>query len=433
MPRSPAITNLGNRNPELFLQEVAHGIDRLIANSQRLDASAQRLSQAGDEASATLLGSFADEEAAKVLILMDAVRCPAAETEARTRTLKRWSDHLWKGIYVRSCDWSVSNFQELKSYIDAELRPFYLDGPMDVDWIFRNEIRDQRERQIYVDLVEDITETGGDRQNSWWAAPEDFSSAGFKYRTSRCVHVAASLHALGFSTERGLEHVAKIWQPIDPTSMDYSEMLTKIRETLLAVQSDERESSASSQGQSSPNALAEWPYPLWPIEEPESTSTSTYLDALRKAREAALNRIDHIQGLKNPPPAISREKVLEMHQASALVEKEIQRRIDSHSAGKSGMTFISVKLHDVSNTPAWLRLRELWWGLSEEERVSLVALAWFTRDTIANWPDSLKQAQERGDIHSTQAERYYLGLSREWLAGYRRWETPSDQVWVGRE
>ena len=362
MTQSSAITNLGNQKPELFRRDVAHGIDRLIANSQRLDASAQRLSQAGDETSAALLGSFADEEAAKVLILMDAVRCPATQAEARTRTLKRWSNHLWKGIYVRSCDWRPSNFQELTSYINAELRPFYPDGPMDVDWIFRNEIRDQRKRQIYVDLVEDITEVEPYRQNSWWVAPEDFSPADFKYHTSRCVHVASSLHALGFSTERGLEHVAKIWQRIDPTSMEHSELLTKIRETLLAVQSEEHESPAGGQGQPSLNALAEWSYPLWPIEEPERTKTGTYLNSLRKAREAELKRIDHIQGLKSPPPAISREKVLEMHQASALVEKEVQKRIDSHFAGKSGLKIIPPELDlDISDTPTWLKLRELWW------------------------------------------------------------------------
>ena len=225
---------------------------------------------------------------------------------------------------VRSCDWSASNFQELTSYIDAELQPFYLDGPRDVDWIFRNEIRDQRERQIYVDLVEDITETGLGMRRSYWVTPDDFSSPTVGYHTSTCVQVALSLHAFGISTERGLNHVAEIWQPIDPASTDHSELLARIRHTLFAVQSGQDESTASGQALPSPNHLLNWPYPLWPIEEPESTGPSAYLDSLRKAREAELKRIHHIQGLKSPRPKISRQKVLEMHQASALIEKEVK-------------------------------------------------------------------------------------------------------------
>ena len=114
---------------------------------------------------------FAEEEAAKVLILVDAVRCPHSEARARVRTLKRWRKHLWKGIYARACDWRPADFAELASYIDRELEPFYLDGPLSVDWIFPNEITSGRERRIYVDLVDDITEPGRQGREPYWVTP----------------------------------------------------------------------------------------------------------------------------------------------------------------------------------------------------------------------------------------------------------------------
>ena len=431
MTQSSAITNLGNQRPEQFRRDVALGIDNLASNIRRLNASAQRASDDGDEPTASLLGSFADEEAAKVLILIDAVRCPRSEPSARARTLKRWSNHLWKGIYTNACDWRPVNQSEAASYIKQEMQPFYLDGPLGVDWIFRNEIISERERQIYVDLVEDITETGKNRQKPQWTAPQDFTFSMSGYRTSTCVEVALALHAHGIASEKGLEHVAAIWQPIDPGSIDSSDLFASIKETLSAVRLDSEAVAVQEEELPSPSPLANWPFPLWSIPEPQEVKSSEFLDSLRETQDAELKRIQHLQGMKEPPPKISREKVLEMDSAYAEVEKEMCKRIKWHPAGKSGLPIITADVDlDVSGTDAWMRLKELWWSLTEGERVSLVALAWFTRDTIANWPRAVRLAEKKTDIHSTQAEHYYLGLGREWLKGLDRWELPAADVWM---
>ena len=310
-------------------------------------------------------------------------------------------------------------------YIDDELQPFYLDGPIGIDWIFPNEIRAQRERQIYVDLVEDITETGPSRQGPYWVAPGDFSSYRSNYRTSTCVEIALSLHACGISTERGLNHVVRIWQPLDIVSMDRSELLAKIRETLLAVQSEQDESTANGRVVPSPNKLIYWPHPLWPYDEWERPTTDSDLDSLREKREAALKRIRHIQGLKDPPPAISRQKVEELHDAFVLAEEERARVLDDHLTVKGGRGVILSEIDlNALDTPAWLKLRELWRGLSNDEKVSLIALSWFTRDPIGDWPESFKRAQEFGDVGRAEDENYCLGLGSKWLQGYERWEAP---------
>lgn len=432
MAQSPAVTNLGNQQPEQFHRDVALGIDHLVSNILRLDTSALRASDEGDEPTASLLGSFADEEAAKVLILIDAVRCPRSEAGARARTLKRWSKHMWKGIYARACDWRPVNLAEAASYIEQEMQPFYLDGPLGVDWIFRNEIISDRERQIYVDLVEDFTESGGGGEEPYWTTPQDFASSMSRYRTSTCVQVALALHAHGIATAGGLDHVAAIWQPIDPESMHSSDLLANIKETLSAVRQDPEAVAVQAEDLPSPSPLANWPFPLWSIPEPDHGKPSEFLDALREDRDAELKRIQQVQGMKNPPPEISREKVLEMDAAHARVEEERRARIDAHFAGRSGPRIITADVDlDISETEAWLNLRELWWGLSEGERVSLVALAWYTSGTIADWPRALKRAQQKSDIHSSQSEHYYLGLGHKWLKGLDRWELPADHVWMG--
>lgn len=430
MTQSSAISNLGNQKPEHLRRSVACGIDRLVSNIRRLDHAAQRASSDGDESIATLLGSFADEEAAKVLILIDVVRCPQSDAKARARTLKRWSNHLWKGIYARACDWRVASLSDLESYINQEMQPFYLDGPLGVDWILPNEITSERERQIYVDLVEDISESGQDNREAYWVTPEDFTSSMISYRTSACVELALSLHAHGISTESGLQHVAAIWQPIDPASMSSSQLLAKVNETLSDVWSDSGKRAAQDEGQPSTRPLAHWPFPLWPISAPEDVKPSELLETLRMQRDAELDRIHRVRGMKEPPPEISLEKVLEMDAAYAKVEEERQRRIDEHFAGKSGARIMTAERFDVSATAAEQELRELWWGLGDGERISLVALAWFARDWIGDWPASLKKAQEQSDLHSTEAEHYFLGLGREWLQGFRRWEAPAEHVWT---
>ena len=309
------------------------------------------------------------------------------------------------------------------------MQPFYLDGPLDVDWIFPNEIKSERERKIYVDLVQDVTESERSCQEPYWVTHQDLSSSIRGYRRSTCVKVALLLQAQGITTERGLARVAAIWQPIDPEAMHISDLFAKINETLSAVRQDPEAQRIQEEDWPSPNPLANWPFPLWSIPEPEPVKPSEALKSLRAERQAELEHIRHMQSLKEPPPSISRAKVVKLDVAYAKVQEATRKRIAAYPSSSSGLRIISADLDlDVTETPAWKRLRELWWALSETERVSLVALAWFTRDAVANWPRALRLARDRPDIHSTKMEHYYLHLGGAWLKGLIRWETPADQM-----
>jgi len=52
-------------------------------------------------------------------------------------------------VWIRPAD-----FGELLAYLEHQRASLYLDGPNDVDWIFRNEVLATREETLYVDLVD---------------------------------------------------------------------------------------------------------------------------------------------------------------------------------------------------------------------------------------------------------------------------------------
>lgn len=67
--------------------------------------------------------------------------------------------------------------------------------------------------------------------------------------------------------------------------------------------------------------------------------------------------------------------------------------------------------------------------LTERERIDLLALAWFTRDRIANWPNVYKRA--RAMIERLNYN-YQIGLGNEWLKGLERWEMKSSGFQPGQ-
>ena len=58
-----------------LFEEVANGIGHVVEVVGRLDAAAHTLSEAKHHHASRILGNLAEEEAAKALLLVDAVRC----------------------------------------------------------------------------------------------------------------------------------------------------------------------------------------------------------------------------------------------------------------------------------------------------------------------------------------------------------------------
>ena len=145
-----AIKKLQQLSSAKLFEEVAAGIGHIERVVDGLMAAAQDLAEGGRRYPARIFRNLAEEEAAKILILLDAVRCPRARQKERSRTLSYFYNHLAKGIYVEVSGWKPADFKEVRKGVDSLRASHYLDGPTDVDWIFPNDITQRREDDLYV-------------------------------------------------------------------------------------------------------------------------------------------------------------------------------------------------------------------------------------------------------------------------------------------
>jgi hypothetical protein len=212
-----------------LFEETARGLALTAGWIEDLEGWATRM--VGDDAAGgEVIRLIADEEAAKFLILVDAIRCPRHEQKRLVAQLRRCNDHLAKGIYATVCDYSAGSFEELVSYIEPLRQSHYLDGPNDVDWIFRNEIEGRREQRLYVDYVE--TDDGRD----WWEPNRYDELSDLPSRTSRVVDVVRSLIRAGLGSSEGLAVIAKDWRTFEPVGSSWGQLVDRIDTTLATLE-----------------------------------------------------------------------------------------------------------------------------------------------------------------------------------------------------
>lgn len=228
--RPRATASLANLPPEKFRVELSKGMALIAEHVEALTSSARE--QAGPVAmrAAAAIQVIADEEAGKYLILLDAARCMRQRQQVRALQLRRCNDHLAKGAYAEVVGTAPTDFRELVDYVQDLRKSHYLDGPNDVDWIFRNEIEASREERLYVDFVETDDGTG-------WLSPSRFDLVGYE-RASLAVELVAALHRVGIGSEDGLSIVDEIWHDFVPEdSTRWSEVETRTMATIERLRS----------------------------------------------------------------------------------------------------------------------------------------------------------------------------------------------------
>jgi AbiV family abortive infection protein len=152
--RLRAIRNLSQLNDSELLSEVSEGLRLCVGNALRLWCDARRLRESRRPQGFEILRLFVEEEAAKFHILLDAVRCLRQPADRFARQLGYFNQHLAKGLYAEYYNFaSPGGLAEVRRYMDRDRQALYLDGPNDVDWVFRNDILRKREESIYVDYV----------------------------------------------------------------------------------------------------------------------------------------------------------------------------------------------------------------------------------------------------------------------------------------
>lgn len=215
MPKSPSKVPYGNRQARALctmsykarLDFVAEGLPIILESAQGFWDAALQLKDSPREAS--VLEGFAEEEAAKALILVDLVRCPPAKVSTRVGRIvgKIFYDHLARLIYAKAQRWRPASIAQLQDYVDHERQGHYLEGALG-EYILPNWALYSRESTMYADI--EVYED----EKPLWSAPGKWPGTGF-HKKPVSLEVAEALDAVGAFTRAGVQATADIWGQVD--------------------------------------------------------------------------------------------------------------------------------------------------------------------------------------------------------------------------
>ena len=413
-----AVEDLADFSDERLFKEVSNGISLIVKNAISLDDTAQYLHQGEQFHVSDIVRGFAEEEAAKVLILIDLVRCPLNRNK-KVKIAKRFYNHLYKRIYAMVCSLpGFSSFEELSELIEIECRPYHLDGPNSVDWIFRNSIIANRERALYVDFVRDITEMSGD---NFWIEPYQPQFNATNYESSDCVKLSYALSKAGVSSPEGLAVIADVWRsfmPVPETERGELKYLIELTLEKLANLGTDTEIELVSKF-----IVLHWTYPLWSLELEGRARLSEDLEGLRAERMEFIGWIESTNAKRDPPPAISRPKVEALSDAYMAWRKEAEELDADSNESMEGR----LRIHSYSEwaecdeLSSCRRIKKMFRALTEEERAALLALGWYGNERgVADWPRIYQRAI---DWVATTYESYQIHYGHRWLNGLNRWDS----------
>lgn len=258
------------------LDFIAEGLPIILKSAQGFWNAASQLEKSPREAS--VLEGFAEEEAAKTLILTDLVRCPAARVNERAgRIVKKiFYDHLARLIYAKAQGWKPVNTTQLQEYVDSERQGHYLEGGMS-EYIMPNWALYSRESTMYADIEihEDL--------KPQWSDPKDWSG-GVMMTQPISLLLAEALSAIGVFTRAGLQATAEIWGTvdfIDHQGATESRALTRELARRLEKEGLVTESATDQHGHFFYNV---WQIPMYNI---DFSKQDVPLEELEAAREAA--------------------------------------------------------------------------------------------------------------------------------------------------
>ena len=208
---------------------ISEGLPIILESARGFWIAAEHLQQRPREAN--VLEGFAEEEAAKILILMDIVRCPANLVASRIGLLVgRFYDHLARLLYAEAQRWKPMHVSQLREYIDEQRKAHYLDGNA-AEYIVPNSNIARRESQLYADI--EAYEDGA----PMWNNPTGHVS-GFGRFKPAALQVAESLSTVGAFSPGGVRATSDVWGATefkDAENWQDSEKLTRrLLEKLIA-------------------------------------------------------------------------------------------------------------------------------------------------------------------------------------------------------
>lgn len=203
-----SINNIGNKQIRIIcgmpyldrLKFLAEGLPIIHKSAMSYLEASEEIAKFTRER--RVLRTYAEEESAKALILMDIVRCPPKIIASKIGKMTGWFyNHLARLIYAEASDWKPMNISQLQEYIESNVKSHYLEGDYG-EYIVQNWSMFNRESTLYADIFVDEHGTAS------WSEPQSFSTT---YSTPSAVRVIDALAALGIFSASGLNIVTKIW------------------------------------------------------------------------------------------------------------------------------------------------------------------------------------------------------------------------------
>lgn len=262
---TPKVPKIGQRQASLLCQMsptdrltfMAEGLPVILASAQGFWSASVALAAMPREAE--VLEGFAKEEAAKILVLMDLLRCPQALINDRLgKLVNRFYGHLERLIYAQVAEWWSEDIARLRKMVEPLRETHYLEGNMG-EYILPNSILYDRESKLYADI--EAYEDGAPLWNAPTVRPSHFPPI-----KPRVLAVAEAMSALGMFTSAGLKAVAEVWAQLAFTNAETLQDGERLTQQLL-----ERLVAESLPAEEATQAHVEdlrrsWPLPMYDVD-----------------------------------------------------------------------------------------------------------------------------------------------------------------------
>lgn len=204
---------------------IAEGLALILASSQSYWKASEPLAEKAPREASVLQG-LCIEEAAKILILMDMVRCPTDLKSKIGKLTRCFYSHFARRIYAEATHWQPTNLAMLRDYVDRERRSYYLEGYVG-ECIMPNWTTFERESQLYVDVL-----AGEDNIAAWSWPFTDPINATLTY-VHPALDLAEAMSALGLFKIESLHIIQKIWSEEKFTDRESCELSNTLNNFLI--------------------------------------------------------------------------------------------------------------------------------------------------------------------------------------------------------
>jgi hypothetical protein len=236
---------------------IAEGLPIIHASAMGFWSASAELREKPREAE--VLEGFAKEESAKILILLDAVRCPQNRVAGKLNKLLRWFyGHHQRLIVAQLAEWWSPNVADLRKSVEPLRKVHDLEGNMG-EFIVPNSTLYRRESKLYADV--EAYEDG----TPLWNAPV-VHPTGFPARMPAVVQVVEAMAACGMFTLSGLKAASEVWGKVEFQEKETLHDAEHLTQELVARLIAEGLPTQSASQDHVAALYRHWPLPLYNVE-----------------------------------------------------------------------------------------------------------------------------------------------------------------------